>query len=91
MSFELLWKTLLSTVLDVLPIVAVLFLFQTLVVRRPIPRLRRVSVGLIYVVIGLALSANKVAAKPSRSGESSLNSELHVTSTVTRQWRPKGA
>lgn len=43
------------TVVDVLPIAAVLVIFQVAVLRRPIPNLRRVLIGSVYVVIGLAL------------------------------------
>lgn len=46
--------TLLSTVTDVLPIALIIFGFQLLVLRRPIPRLGRVIGGFIYVLIGLA-------------------------------------
>lgn len=49
-----LWSTLLSTVSDVLPIAAILFGFQWLVLRRPIPNLSRVLVGFFYVLLGLA-------------------------------------
>lgn len=48
-------KILLGTVVDVLPIAAILFGFQFLVLRRPIPELRRVLVGFGAVLIGLAL------------------------------------
>ncbi len=46
---------LLSTIRDVLPIIAVLFGFQMLVLRQPIANLRRVVIGFVYVLIGLAL------------------------------------
>ena len=45
----------LSTIFDVAPIAAILFFFQIAVLRQTIPRLRRVLVGLVYVVLGLAL------------------------------------
>ncbi|MBU0664389.1 MAG: DUF1538 domain-containing protein [Proteobacteria bacterium] len=48
-------KILLSTCRDVLPIIALITGFQLLVLRQPIPHLRRLVVGGIYVVIGLAL------------------------------------
>jgi len=48
-------QSLLSTVADVLPIAVILLVFQLAVLRRPIPRLRQVLVGLVYVVLGLAL------------------------------------
>ena len=47
--------TLILTLRDVLPIVAVIFGFQLLVIRRPIPNLKKVLVGFLYVLVGLAL------------------------------------
>ncbi len=49
------WHSVAETLGDVLPILVVLFGFQLLVLRRPIPNLRRVIVGFIYVLLGLAL------------------------------------
>ena len=43
-----------STIGDVLPIVAIIFGFQYLVIRRPMPNLRKVIIGMIYVVVGLS-------------------------------------
>lgn len=48
-------KVLLATCRDVLPIVLLIAFFQLVVLRQSIPHLRRVIVGGIYVVIGLAL------------------------------------
>ena len=48
-------KTLAATGRDVLPIILLIGGFQLLVLRQPIPHLRRVLVGGVYVVIGLAL------------------------------------
>ena len=48
-------ETLASTLLDVAPIVAILAAFQLGVLRQPVPRLRRVLTGMIYVVMGLTL------------------------------------
>ena len=48
-------KILLVTCKDVLPIVILIVSFQLLVLRQPIPHLRRLIVGGVYVVIGLAL------------------------------------
>ena len=50
-----LFHTLLLTVRDVLPIAAVIFGFQLLVIRKPIPNLKRVLIGFLYVLVGLAL------------------------------------
>ena len=46
---------LLSTCRDVLPIVILIVVFQLLVLRQKIPHLRRLVVGGVYVVLGLAL------------------------------------
>jgi hypothetical protein len=43
----------LQTIGDVLPIAGIIFGFQTLVLRRRIPNLRRVLTGFVYVLIGL--------------------------------------
>lgn len=55
---DVLWSflhILLATLRDVLPIAGIIFGFQFLVIRKPVPNLRRVIIGFIYVVIGLAL------------------------------------
>ena len=46
---------LLSTVLDVAPIVVILLVFQLAVLRRKPPNLRRIAAGSVLVVVGLAL------------------------------------
>ncbi len=48
-------KILLDTVMNVLPIAGILFGFQFLILRRPIPELRNVLVGFVFVLVGLAL------------------------------------
>jgi len=48
-------QTLFATIRDVIPIAAILFGFQLLVLRRPIPNLRQVLFGFLYVLIGLSL------------------------------------
>jgi len=48
-------SVLLATLRDVLPIAALIICFQLLVLRQPIPHLRRLIVGGVYVVIGLTL------------------------------------
>jgi hypothetical protein len=45
----------LATLLDVAPIAGLIVFFQLVVLRQPIPRLKRVLVGGVYVVIGLTL------------------------------------
>lgn len=47
--------TFLATIRDVLPIAAIIFGFQFLVIRRPIANLRRVLIGFTYVIVGLTL------------------------------------
>ncbi|BAN68075.1 DUF1538 domain-containing protein [endosymbiont of unidentified scaly snail isolate Monju] len=46
-------RTLVDTLKDVLPIAAILFGFQWRVLRRPVPRLRQVLIGFVYVLLGL--------------------------------------
>ncbi|MFH1217653.1 MAG: DUF1538 domain-containing protein [Pseudomonadota bacterium] len=48
-------RILLATFRDVLPIILLITGFQLLVLRQPIPHLRRLIVGGVYVVVGLAL------------------------------------
>jgi hypothetical protein len=48
-------KILFATCRDVLPIIVLITVFQLLVLRQRIPNLRRLIVGGVYVVIGLAL------------------------------------
>jgi hypothetical protein len=49
-----LFFTILSTVWDVLPIAAIIFGFQLLVLRKPIPNLKKIITGFIFVLLGLA-------------------------------------
>ena len=49
-----LFETLLATVWDVLPIILIIFGFQFLVIRKPMPNLGRVIRGFIFVLLGLA-------------------------------------
>jgi hypothetical protein len=44
-----------STLIDVLPIALILFVFQVFVIRRRVPNLRRVLIGFAYVLVGLTL------------------------------------
>ncbi len=47
--------TAVATLLDVLPILAILILFQVAVLRQPLPKLPRIAVGFAFVLIGLTL------------------------------------
>lgn len=49
-----LWSSLLGTIDDVLPILGILVGFQLLVLRRQVPNLRRVLLGFVLVLLGLA-------------------------------------
>ena len=44
-----------ATVLDILPIVIILFVFQALVIRKKPANLKRVLIGFLYVLLGLSL------------------------------------
>lgn len=48
-------KILLSTLRDVTPIVLLILFFQLGVLKKPIPHLKRVIIGGVYVILGLAL------------------------------------
>lgn len=43
----------LSTLFDVFPIAAIIFGFQFLVIRKPIPNLKKVLIGMVYVLVGI--------------------------------------
>jgi hypothetical protein len=44
-----------ETLRDVMPIIAILFLFQVFFLRKRVPNLKRIITGFIYVLLGLAL------------------------------------
>lgn len=48
-------NTTLATITDVIPIAVILFGFQFLVIRKPLPNMKRVLFGFVYVLIGLSL------------------------------------
>ncbi len=49
-----LWGSLVSTIDDVLPIIGIMVGFQVLILRRSIPNLKRVLLGFLLVLLGLA-------------------------------------
>ena len=55
MQWSEVWQTLLDTGGDILPIVVMIAAFQFVVIRRPMPNLRRVVIGFVYVLLGLSL------------------------------------
>ena len=48
-------ETVLSTARDVAPIVAILMIFQVVVLRQRLPNLRRIAIGSVFVLLGLTL------------------------------------
>ena len=48
-------KTLLSTSFDVLPILIFIFIFQVVILRRPLPNFRRMLAGIGFTIFGLGL------------------------------------
>jgi hypothetical protein len=52
---SLLLQTGLSTITDVLPIAAIIFGFQVVVLRQRVPNLKKVLIGFMYVLVGLTL------------------------------------
>ena len=44
-----------STLFDVLPIIVIIFGFQFLVIRKPVKNLKKVLIGLFYVIVGITL------------------------------------
>ena len=63
--FDLL-GTFLDTIFDVLPIAAIIFGFQVVVLRRAVPNIKKVLLGFFYVLLGLAffLEGLKLALFP---------------------------
>ena len=53
--FRILLETLIMTARDVFPVVVLLVIFQLFVLRRPIPHWRRLLVGSVFALSGLAL------------------------------------
>jgi len=47
--------TVLATITDVLPIAAIIFGFQRLVLHHPMPNLKSILIGFVYVLVGLTL------------------------------------
>ena len=45
----------LSTARDIAPIIVVIFGFQKLILKQPVPNLRKVIIGIMYVLVGLTL------------------------------------
>ena len=52
---HLVFDTVMTTVLDVIPIALIIFAFQYFVIRRPIPHLKKLVIGFVHVLLGLSL------------------------------------
>jgi hypothetical protein len=52
---HLIFDTVMTTVLDVIPIALIIFAFQYFVIGRPIPNLKKLVIGFVYVLLGLSL------------------------------------
>jgi len=52
---HMVFDTVMTTVLDVIPITLIIFAFQYFVIRRPIPDLKKLAIGFVYVLLGLSL------------------------------------
>lgn len=48
------WSIFLATCRDVLPILSLIVFYQLVVLKQPIPHLKQLIVGIVYVIIGLA-------------------------------------
>ena len=48
------FSIIIETIGDVLPIVMIIFGFQFFVIKRPLPNLKKVAIGIIYVILGLS-------------------------------------
>ncbi|WP_455209477.1 DUF1538 domain-containing protein [Kaarinaea lacus] len=53
--FHQLLTTTISTMGDIAPIIGIIFGFQVLILKQPIPNIKRVTVGIIYVLAGLSI------------------------------------
>lgn len=83
----------LSTLRDVLPIAAIIFGFQFAIVRRRPPNLRRVLLGFVWVVIGLALFLLGLETALFPLGKvmaEQLTSQAVADSTTIVDWRDHG-
>jgi len=47
--------TILSTTVDIAPIIIVIFGFQLFILKQPVPNLKKVLIGLMYVLLGLSI------------------------------------
>jgi hypothetical protein len=48
-------STIVSTMGDIAPIIGVIFGFQILILKQPVPNLKKIAVGILYVLLGLSI------------------------------------
>ena len=53
------FEVLLTTLRDVAPIVLMVVFFQVVVLRKSIPRLKSVLIGVVHVILGLTLFSDR--------------------------------
>lgn len=53
--FYQLLGTTISTISDIAPIIGVIFGFQILILKQPIPNIKKVAIGILYVLAGLSI------------------------------------
>ena len=81
--------TIVATGADVLPIVIFIFLFQTLVIRKPIPNFKRLLAGLGFVIVGLGLfliGLEQALFPLGREMAAQLTSPEALVGSGTRDW-----
>ncbi|HEC13136.1 MAG TPA: DUF1538 domain-containing protein [Acidiferrobacteraceae bacterium] len=54
-NFDAFLHALFGTLRDVVPIIVIIIAFQTFVIRKRVPHLKRVLIGFVYVVLGMTL------------------------------------
>ncbi len=54
-TYALISESFIDTIGDVLPIAVIVFGMQYIVLRRPVPNIKRVLIGFVYVTVGLSL------------------------------------
>jgi hypothetical protein len=81
--------TIFATGADVLPIVIFIFLFQTLVIRKPLPNVKRLVAGLGFVILGLGLfliGLEQALFPLGREMAAQLTSPEALVGGATRDW-----
>lgn len=85
--------TLKETVVDVVPIISILLVFQLLVIRQPIPKVKQVGFGFLYVLLGLSLfllGLEKALFPLGKMMASQLTATEFIDAGVVRDWADYG-